>query len=88
MIHRHNCLLVVDAVSTLGAVELLVDEWKIDIAFSASQKTLGAPAGLAPLTFGARAVEKIKNRKTLIPVYYYDATLISSFWNCYEGPRQ
>lgn len=78
---------MVDAVSTLAAVELLVDEWKIDVAFSASQKTLGAPAGLAPITFGPRALQKIAGRGTPPSVYYYDATLISSFWNCKEGPR-
>lgn len=80
-------MLIVDAVSTFGANEFLVDEWKIDVAFSGSQRALGAPPGLAPITFGPRAVEKIENRKTPPPVYYYDATLINSLWNCRDGPR-
>lgn len=84
---RHDCLLVVDAVSTVGAVKLLVDEWKIDAAFTASQKVLGAPAGLAPITLGPRALEKIKNRKTPIKSYYWDANLLSSKWGCHGDTR-
>lgn len=80
---RYNCLLVVDAVATLGAVELLVDEWEIDVAFSGSQKTLGAPAGLAPITFNSRAWEKVVNRKTPVQSYYYDARLLASWWGCF-----
>lgn len=83
----HDCLLVVDAVATLGAVELLVDEWKIDAAFAASQKTLGAPPGLAPITIGQRAVDKIAKRKTPPPVYYYDARLLADFWKCTDAER-
>lgn len=79
---RYDCFLVVDAVSTAGAVKLLVDEWKIDAAFTASQKTLGAPAGLAPITLSERAIEKIKNRKTPVKSYYWDAILLSSKWGC------
>lgn len=76
-----------DAVSTVGAVKLLVDEWKIDAAFTASQKVLGAPAGLAPITLGPRALEKIKNRKTLVKSYYWDANLLSSKWGCHGESR-
>lgn len=75
--------MVVDAVSTAGAVKLLVDEWKIDCAFAASQKVLGAPAGLAPITFGPRALDKINNRKTLVKSFYWDAKLLASKWGCF-----
>lgn len=84
---RYNCLLVVDAVSTAGAVKLLVDEWKIDAAFTASQKVLGAPAGLAPITLNERALEKINNRKTPVKSYYWDAILLSSKWGCHGESR-
>lgn len=86
--HRNDCLFIVDAVSTLGVIDLQVDEWKIDAAFAASQKTLGGPAGLAPVTFGPRAVAKILSRKTKPPVYFFDATLIARQWNCTDEPRQ
>lgn len=73
--------------STIGVVDLKVDEWRIDAAFSAAQKTLGAPAGLAPVTFGPRAVAKILNRKTKPPVYFFDATLMWKHWKCTDEPR-
>lgn len=84
---RYDCLLVVDAVSTAGAVELLVDEWKIDAAFTASQKVLGAPAGLAPITLNERAMKKIYDRKTPVKSYYWDAILLSSKWGCHGESR-
>ncbi|XP_037028970.1 serine--pyruvate aminotransferase, mitochondrial-like [Bradysia coprophila] len=84
---RYDCLLVIDAVSTAGAVEFLVDEWKIDAAFAASQKVLGAPAGLAPITLSERAMQKIHNRKTPVKSYYWDAVLLSSKWGCQGESR-
>lgn len=86
-ISSNDCLLVVDAVSTLGAVELLVDEWQIDAAFAASQKALGGPAGLAPVTLGPRALARIAKRATPPPVYFYDANLLKEFWKCTDAPR-
>lgn len=88
VICSNDCLLVVDAVSTLGAVELLVDEWKIDAAFSASHRVLGGPAGLAPVTLGPRALARIAKRVTPPPVYYYDANLLKEFWKCTDAPRK
>lgn len=79
---------MVDAVATLGACDLYVDEYKIDACFSASQKVLGGPAGLAPVTFNARAMEAIANRKTPSNVYYYDAVYLSELFKCTEKPRR
>jgi len=84
---RNDCIFIVDAVSTLGVVELCVDAWKIDAAFSASQKTLGAPAGLAPITFGPRAWSKVLGRKTKVKSYFFDAVLLSKCWGCTDEPR-
>lgn len=85
--HRNNCLLVVDAVGTFGALEVLVDKWQIDAAFSASQKAVGAPAGLAPVTFSPRAMNAIQARKTPPRVYYYDAKYLASRWACFDEKR-
>lgn len=85
--HRNNCLFVVDAVATLGAADLYVDEYKIDACFAASQKVLGGPAGLTPITFNARAMEVIVNRKTPSPVYYFDANYLSNLYKCSDQPR-
>jgi alanine-glyoxylate transaminase / serine-glyoxylate transaminase / serine-pyruvate transaminase len=51
-----NCILMVDAVITLGCVPFLVDDWKVDVAYSGSQKVLNAPPGITPITFSTRAV--------------------------------
>lgn len=51
-----DCLFMVDAVITMGCVPFYVDKWKIDVAYSGSQKVLNAPPGITPITFGTRAM--------------------------------
>lgn len=51
-----NCLFMVDAVITMGCVPFYVDKWKIDVAYSGSQKVLNAPPGITPITFNSRAL--------------------------------
>uniref|UniRef100_A0A6B2L705 alanine--glyoxylate transaminase n=1 Tax=Arcella intermedia TaxID=1963864 RepID=A0A6B2L705_9EUKA len=77
---KNGSLLLVDTVTSLGGVPVYVDKWGIDACYSGSQKCLGAPPGLSPLTFSPRAMEKIKNRKTKIATWYMDITLIHSYW--------
>lgn len=86
-IRRNNALLVVDAVATLGAAELNVDELKIDVCFSGSQKVLGAAAGLAPITFSSRAIEVIVNRKVPSNVFFFDTTNLSTAYRCDDKPH-
>jgi len=64
---KNNCLFLVDAVTSLGALELLIDEWKIDLAYSCSQKGLSCPPGLSPFTMNKRAEDKLSSRKTKVP---------------------
>jgi alanine-glyoxylate transaminase/serine-glyoxylate transaminase/serine-pyruvate transaminase len=76
----HGCLLIVDAVTSLGGGQVAVDEWGIDVCYSATQKCLGAPPGLAPLTLGPRAEEAMRNRKNPVQSWYFDLSLLSSYW--------
>lgn len=78
--HKAGALLLVDAVTSLGGQPLLVDEWGIDICYSGSQKCLGAPSGLAPITFSERAVEHIKQRRQPVGSFYLDALLLDKYW--------
>lgn len=78
-LRARDALLVVDAVTSLGAIDLRVDEWMIDACSSCSQKGLGAPSGLAPLTVGPRALAKIKARKTVPATFYLDLGLLQSY---------
>jgi len=77
---KNNCLFLVDAVTSLGALELLIDEWKIDLAYSCSQKGLSCPPGLSPFTMNKRAEEKLCSRKTKVPNWYLDLSLLNKYW--------
>ncbi len=77
---QNDCLFLVDAVTSLGALELFVDEWKIDLAYSCSQKGLSCPPGLSPFTMNHRAEDKLTNRKTKVPNWYLDLSLLNKYW--------
>jgi len=73
---QHNALTIVDAVTTLGAVALDVSAWQIDACYSCSQKGLGAPSGLSPVTFSARALERLVPCRS----FYLDLGLLRDYW--------
>ena len=77
---KNNCLFLVDAVTSLGALELFIDDWKIDLAYSCSQKGLSCPPGLSPFTMNQRAESKLSNRKTKVPNWYLDLSLLNKYW--------
>lgn len=83
---KYNCLTIVDAVTSLGGVPVLVDEWGIDAIYSGSQKCLSCTPGLSPVSFSEAALEKIKNRKTLVRSWFLDLTLVMDYWEG-EGGR-
>jgi alanine-glyoxylate transaminase/serine-glyoxylate transaminase/serine-pyruvate transaminase len=78
--HRHGAFLLVDTVTSLGGTELRIDDWDVDIAYSATQKCLNAPPGLAPLTANDRVREAIAARKTKVASWYFDLSLLSTYW--------
>jgi alanine-glyoxylate transaminase/serine-glyoxylate transaminase/serine-pyruvate transaminase len=78
--HEYDALLVADCVTSLACTPVEVDKWGIDAAFSCSQKGLGCPPGLSPVTFSDRAVAALKNRKTKCQSWYFDMSLIDAYW--------
>jgi alanine-glyoxylate transaminase/serine-glyoxylate transaminase/serine-pyruvate transaminase len=74
-----DTLLVVDTVTSLGGSPVDVDGWRIDATYSATQKCLGVPPGLAPVSFSARAVERIRARRTPPQSWYLDLALIADY---------
>ena len=74
-----DTLLLVDAVTSLAGIPLDVDGWGIDACYSGTQKCLGVPPGLAPVTFSARAVERISTRTTPVQSWYLDLGLIGDY---------
>lgn len=77
---EHDCLLVLDTVTSLGAIPLKLDEAQVDLAYSCSQKGLSCPPGLGPFTMGPRAEAKIERRKGKVPNWYLDMSGLKSYW--------
>jgi alanine-glyoxylate transaminase / serine-glyoxylate transaminase / serine-pyruvate transaminase len=75
-----DALLIVDAVTSLGGHPVGVDRNGIDICYSGTQKCLGAPPGLAPITFSERAIEKIRARRSKPQSWYLDITMVEKYW--------
>lgn len=80
LVHNAGALLMVDTVTSLGGCPVRVDAWDIDACYSGTQKCLSCPPGLAPITFGARAVEALHKRKTKVQSWYLDLTMIEKYW--------
>src|SRR5579862_2065347 len=75
-----GALLVVDTVASLAAEPLHVDQQRLDIVFSGSQKALSAPPGMSPITISPRAEEVFRNRKTKVQSWYFDLTTAMNYW--------
>lgn len=84
--HRHDALVVVDGVTSLGGMPLEVDAWGLDAVYSGSQKCLSCTPGLSPLTFSERAVEALKARKTPVRSWFLDLNLVMGYWG--EGQKR
>ncbi len=78
--HEFDCLLMTDAVTSLGCIPLNLDAWEVDAVFSCSQKGLGCPPGLSPISFSPRAEESMAKRKTKVQSWYFDLTAIRTYW--------
>jgi alanine-glyoxylate transaminase/serine-glyoxylate transaminase/serine-pyruvate transaminase len=77
---RHDCLTIVDTVTSLGGAPVKVDEWGADAVYSGSQKCLSCAPGLAPITFNDRAMAIVKNRTSRIPSWFMDLNLVLTYW--------
>jgi alanine-glyoxylate transaminase / serine-glyoxylate transaminase / serine-pyruvate transaminase len=78
--HEAGALIAIDTVTSLCGVPVEIDIWDIDAVYSGTQKCLSAPPGLAPVSFGPRAVEAIENRKSKVQSWYLDMTMIRRYW--------
>ncbi|MFM9059940.1 MAG: pyridoxal-phosphate-dependent aminotransferase family protein [Planctomycetaceae bacterium] len=87
LVHARNALLVVDAVTSLGGHELRVDDWGIDAIYSGTQKCLGCPPGLAPVSFGDRALAALDARRTKPQSWYLDVSMLRKYYTGGGGGR-
>ena len=70
--NKYNTLVVVDGVCSLAGEELRMQEWGVDVAFTASQKAVSVPPGLALLVASPKAIELFNSRKSPVNNYYAD----------------
>jgi len=75
-----DTLLLVDAVTSLGGIPVEVDAWGVDACYSATQKCLGAPSGIAPVTLSDRAVQRIRDRERPVCSFYQDLSLLDAYY--------
>ena len=76
----HDCLTLVDTVTSLAGIPLEVGEWQLDAVYSGTQKCLSAPPGLSPVCFSPRAIDAIQARKTPVPSWFLDVSLVLGYW--------
>ncbi len=78
--HQAGALIAVDTVTGLAGIPVKIDEWGVDAVYSGTQKCLSCPPGLAPVSFGPRAVEVITDRKSKVQSWYLDMQMIQRYW--------
>lgn len=83
---RHGLLTIMDAVTSLGGIELAIDAWGVDAVYSGSQKCLSAVPGISPISMGDRALAKVKARTTPVPSWFLDLNLVMGYWG--QGTRR
>lgn len=75
-----DSLFLLDAVTSLGGMEVATDDWGVDALYSGSQKCLSCPPGLAPVSFSEPALDAILNRKSKVPNWYLDVSMLTKYW--------
>ena len=84
---RYGALVAMDCVTSLGGVPLEIDAMGVDAAGSCSQKCIGAPPGLAPITVGPRAMAAVRARTHKPTTWYFDLALLFQYWGEKSGNR-
>lgn len=77
---RRGALSIVDAVTSLGGIEVSVDQWGVDAMYSGTQKCLSCVPGISPVTFSERAVQRIKQRQHKVQSWFLDMQLVMGYW--------
>ena len=81
VVHAQDGVLIVDTVASLGGVPFGVDATGVDVCYTGSQKCLGCPPGLGPITLGPRAVARLEARRTPVANWYLDLSLLRQYWD-------
>ena len=81
MVKGNGALYLVDCVTSMGGMDIKMDNWYIDVLYSGTQKCLSCPPGLSPVSFSDKAVTKLSHRKTKVPNWYLDLSMIIKYWS-------
>ncbi len=81
VVHEAGALTIVDAVTSLGGHEVRMDDWGIDVCYSATQKCLGAPPGLAPISLSPAAMDVVAKRPTKVQSFYFNLKDLEAYWS-------
>jgi alanine-glyoxylate transaminase/serine-glyoxylate transaminase/serine-pyruvate transaminase len=77
---RYDALVAIDCVTSLAGMPIDIDALGVDAAGSCSQKCIGAPPGLGPITIGPRAMAAVRARKSKPSTWYFDLALLFQYW--------
>ncbi|MXS86253.1 alanine--glyoxylate aminotransferase family protein [Nitrosomonas sp. HPC101] len=77
---KHDCLTIMDTVTSLGGTPVYMDGWDIDAIYSGSQKCLSCPPGLSPVSFSERVVDLVRNRTEKVHSWFMDISLLLGYW--------
>ncbi len=83
---QHNCLSIVDTVTSLAGVPLYIDKWGVDAVYSGTQKCLSCTPGISPVSFSDKAIAAIKSRQQAVQSWFLDMNLILGYWG--EGGKR
>jgi alanine-glyoxylate transaminase/serine-glyoxylate transaminase/serine-pyruvate transaminase len=77
---ERGALSIMDTVTSLGGIEVQVDDWGADAVYSGTQKCLSCVPGISPVTFSPRAVERIRQRSQRVQSWFLDMQLVMGYW--------
>ncbi|MCW8884876.1 MAG: alanine--glyoxylate aminotransferase family protein [Motiliproteus sp.] len=84
--HKNDALAIMDAVTSLGGIDVDLDGWGVDAVYSGTQKCLSCPPGISPVSFSERAVETVQKRESAVPSWFLDKKLVMGYWG--EGAKR
>jgi alanine-glyoxylate transaminase/serine-glyoxylate transaminase/serine-pyruvate transaminase len=83
---KHQCLTIMDTVTSLGGTPIYMDKWGIDAIYSGSQKCLSCTPGLSPVSFSEKAADFIRERQCKVQSWFLDLNLVMGYWG--EGAKR
>ena len=81
LVRDNGALFIVDCVTSLGGMDVKMDLWNIDALYSGTQKCLSCPPGLSPVSFSNNAIKKLNKRKSKVPNWYLDLSMLNNYWS-------